>query len=189
MAPLLIFIFVIVMLPVLWALIAYNRLVATRNHCDEAWADVDTELKRRYELIPNLVETVKGYAQHERALFEDVTELRAKAVANEGSPESQAADENALVSGLGRLLAVAESYPDLKASDNFLELQRELATTENRIQASRRFYNGNVREINNLVEQVPSNMVASMTGFERRQYFQVEAAVERAPVAVDLTKD
>ncbi|MAE29356.1 MAG: LemA family protein [Planctomycetota bacterium] len=176
----------LLLLPLAWALVAYNRLVAIRNHCREAWADVDTELKRRYELIPNLVQTVKGYAGHERLLFEQVTELRARAQANEGPQESQARDENALMEGLGRLVAVAESYPELKASSNFLELQRELATTENRIQAARRFYNGNVRENNNLVEQVPSNLVASLTGFARREYFQVESASEREAVQVDM---
>ncbi|HJO26864.1 MAG: hypothetical protein CMK00_00685 [Planctomycetes bacterium] len=186
MPVLLVGILVPLLFALVWGIIAYNRLVATRNHCTEAWADVDTELKRRYELIPNLVETVKGYASHERELFEQVSELRSRARANDGRPESQAQDENALVSGLGRLLAVAESYPDLKASENFLELQRELATTENRIQAARRFYNGNVRENNNLVEQVPSNLIASMTGFARRDYFQVESAAERAAAKVEL---
>jgi LemA protein len=160
----------------LWLAITYNALVRTRNHCTESWADIDTELKRRYDLIPNLVQTVKGYAAHERDVIERVVAARAAAVANQGSPTSQARDENALVGGVRQLVAVAERYPDLKANQSFLELQRELSHTEERIQRARRFYNANVRDLNTRIEVVPSNLVARMFSFTPREYFEVESA-------------
>jgi LemA protein len=160
----------------------YNRLVSLRNMIAESWRNVDTELQRRYNLIPNLVETVKGYAKHEREVFEQVTKARATAVASKGDPESQARDENVLVRALGRLFAVVEGYPDLKASQNFLQLQDELVNTEDRIQASRRFYNGNVRTFNNKVQMFPSNVIASMFGFIPAEYFEIESvSVREAP--------
>ncbi len=158
----------------------YNRLVRARNHCTEAWSNVDTELKRRYDLIPNLVSCVRGYAKHERELLERVTALRAECVANTGSPESQAASENKLVRALATLLVRVENYPDLKASQNFLQLQQELVNTEDRIQAARRFYNGNVRENNNLVEMFPTSLVARLCGFARREFFEIADVRERA---------
>lgn len=173
-------------LVIIWAIANYNSLVRLRQHCRESWADIDTELKRRYDLIPNLVDTVKAYAAHERETLETVTEARSRAVASTGSPESQAVDENILVAALQRLLIVAEKYPDLKASDNFLELQRELARTENRIQAARRFYNGNVREMNTKAEVFPSNLIASVFGFRQEDFFEVESTAVREAPAVDL---
>ncbi len=152
----------------------YNGLVSIRNQCDEAWSNVDTELKRRYDLIPNLVNTVKGYAKHERELLEDLVDLRERASANHGNVASQAADESLLQQALGKLMVRLEAYPDLKASANFLELQGELANTENRIQAALRFYNGNVRANNNKIEQFPSNIVAAMFAFVRREFFELE---------------
>ena len=173
----------VVLLLILWVAFMYNALVRGRNHCDEAWSGIDTELKRRYDLIPNLVSTVKGYAAHERETLERVTQARNAAVASQGSPASQAKDENVLVDSLKRLLAVVESYPDLKANQNFLKLQQELVNTEDRIQRARRFYNGNVRDYNNRVQVIPSALIAGPFGFKEREFFEIEAAVERqAPV-------
>jgi LemA protein len=159
---------------VLWAIAAYNGLVSIRNQCVEAWSNVDTELKRRYDLIPNLVNTVKGYAKHEKELLEQVVALREKAAANHGSPASQAKDEAALQSAVSQLMVRLEAYPDLKANVNFLELQQELANTENRIQAALRFYNGNVRENNNAIEQFPSNVIAGAFKFLKREFFELD---------------
>ncbi|MEZ4387118.1 MAG: LemA family protein [Candidatus Krumholzibacteriia bacterium] len=170
----------------LWVALNYNRLVQIRLHVRESWSDIDTELKRRYDLVPNLVEAVKGYAAHERQLLRDVTEARARAAASHGSPGHQAADEKPLVDGMRRLLAVAEQYPDLKASEQFLKLQEELTTTEDRIQRARRFYNANVRELNTRVEVFPSNLVAGMFGFTAAEFFEVESAVIREVVDVSF---
>jgi LemA protein len=170
----------------LWLALNYNSLVRVRQHVRESWSDIDTELKRRYELVPNLVETVRGYAKHERELFARVTEARARAAASQGSAGRQAADEQPLVEGMRQLLAVAEAYPDLKASAHFLALQEELTTTENRIQRARRYYNANVRELNTRVEVFPSNLVARMFGFGPEEYFEVEEATARAVVDVSF---
>jgi LemA protein len=151
----------------------------------ESWSDVDTELKRRYDLIPRLVSTVKGYAAHEKEVLEKVTEARTRALHSTGSPRSQAVDENELVRNLKSLFAVVERYPDLKASGNFLELHRELVNTEDRIQAARRFYNGNVREYNNRVQMFPSTIVASTFNFKEAEFFEIEE-MERAVPAVGL---
>lgn len=164
---------------VLWIAGLYNSLVRVRNACDESWADIDTELRRRYDLIPNLVESVKGYAAHERDVLERVIQARNAAAANHGSPESQAKDENVLIGGMRQLFALAESYPDLKANQNFLKLQDELAVTEDRLQRARRFYNGNVRDLNNKVEVFPSNIIAQQFGFQKREYFEIEDAKVR----------
>jgi len=164
----------------LFAFGMYNRLVRARNHCTEAWHNIDTELKRRYDLIPNLVSCVKGYAKYEQEILEKVTRLRQECVANNGSPESQAASENKLVRALAGLLVRVERYPDLKASKNFLQLQEELVNTEDRIQAARRFYNGNVRENNNLVEMFPTNLIARLGGFTRREFFEIADLRERS---------
>ena len=176
----------VIVLFILWIAFIFNSLVRGRNTCTESWADVDTELKRRYDLIPNLVETVKGYAKHEREVLEQVTRARAAAVASQGSPASQAKDENALVGGLRQLLAVAEQYPDLKASQNFLKLHAELVNTEDRIQRARRFYNGNVRDYNNRVQSVPSNAIASMVHFKTEEFFEIENAIERQAPEVKI---
>jgi len=154
--------------------VLYNRLVRLRNLVQESWRQIDVELHRRHDLIPNLVETVKGYASHERGTFEAVTAARAAAASPGSGPAEQAAQENVLTQALRQLFAVAEAYPDLKASTNFLELQKQLAETEDRIAAGRRFYNGNVRALNTAVESVPTNVVASTFGFHRAEYFEVE---------------
>lgn len=167
--------------PLLYALAQYNGLVSLRNHIRESWADIDTELKRRYDLIPRLVEVARGYAAHEKAVFESIAELRGKAAANHGPITSQAVDEGELVTALRQLFAVVENYPELKADRHFLELQRELVLTENRIQAARRFYNGNVRDYRNKRESFPSNLVANVFGFGPAAFFDVEPAVREAP--------
>ena len=159
-----------------WVMLMYNALVRLRNLCDESWSDIDTELKRRYDLIPNLVNTVKGYAAHEKDLFDRVLQSRNAAQANNGSPASQAKDENVLMGNMRQLFALAENYPDLKASQNFLELQKELANTEDRIQRSRRFYNANVRDLNTRIEVVPSSIVAGWFHFQKRELFEIENA-------------
>ncbi|HZA20753.1 MAG TPA: LemA family protein [Actinomycetota bacterium] len=175
----------LVLLALLFGVASYNRFVTQRNLIRDAFANIDTELRRRYDLIPNLVETVRGYAAHERETFEAVTRARAAAVSATGSPAEQAAAEGPLVAALRQLLAVAENYPDLKANENFLQLQGELANTEDRIQTSRRFYNANVREYNRRVQSVPSNIIASMFGFREEEFFEIEPAmretVEEAP--------
>ncbi|MEW9530081.1 LemA family protein [Microbispora sp. NPDC049125] len=160
----------------------YNRLVRGRNTVDNAWAQIDVQLKRRYDLIPNLVETVKGYAAHERQTLEAVIAARSQAIGAQG-PAGRAAAENALSGALKSLFAVAEAYPGLKASDNFAELQEELAATENRIAYSRQYYNDAVLTYNNAIQTVPANVVAGMTGFTSREYFQAPGE-ERGPVQV-----
>ena len=177
---------VVVLLPLVWLIATFNRFVRVRQHLKESWADIDVELKRRYDLIPNLVETVKGYAAHERETLEKVVELRDRAAANHGPASSQAADESALMLGLKQVFAIAEAYPRLKADANFLELQRELANTEDRIAASRRFYNGNVRDLNQLRETFPSNLIAGVFGFEGGTFFELESAAERVVPRVQL---
>ncbi|MYZ48596.1 LemA family protein [Propylenella binzhouense] len=176
---------VLVLIVVGYGVYLYNRLVATRQMSEEAWSGIDVQLKRRSDLVPNLVSTVKGYAAHETGTFDAVTRLRAAAAAvPAGDVEGRARAESALSAALGRLLAVAEAYPDLKASANFLQLQTELATIENDIQMARRYYNGAVRNLNTMVETVPSNFVANAFGFARRDYFEIEDAGERAVPAV-----
>jgi LemA protein len=171
---------VLVVLVVIFALgvvLSYNRFVAQRNMIRSSWANIDTELKRRYDLIPNLVEVVKGYASHERELLETVTRARTAAIAATGSPDSQAQAEQPLVGALRQLFAVSEGYPDLKANANYLELQRELANTEDRLQAARRFYNANVQDQNRRVSAFPSNIIAKQFGFHDEPLFELEAAV------------
>jgi LemA protein len=170
----------VLVLVVVWVIGTYNALVRLRLYCRDAFSGIDTELKRRYDLIPNLVATVRGYAAHERGVFQAVTEARSRAMASTGSPGSQAADENQLIGALRQLFAVSEAYPDLKASAHFLELQRELANTEDRIQAARRFYNGNVRDLNTRIEVFPSNLIASLFSFQREEFFEVEEVGVRA---------
>jgi LemA protein len=170
----------VVVLLLLFGVVSYNRFIAQKQQIKDAWANIDTELRRRYDLIPNLVETVRGYAAHERAVFDEVTRARAAATAATGSPASQAAAEGPLVAALRQLLAVAEAYPDLKANQNFLALQSELANTEDRLQTARRFYNANVRDYNQRVKQFPSVLIASMFGFKEEEFFEVEEALREA---------
>jgi LemA protein len=171
----------------LWVVLVYNALVRLRQQVRESWSGIDTELKRRYDLIPNLVETVKGYAAHEREVLQAVTDARSRAAASTGDPGSQARDEKELVTSMNRLLAVAEGYPDLKASANYLALQKELANTEDRIQSVRRFYNANVRDLNTRIEVFPSNLIAGMFSFRPEQFFEVERSAIRQAVDVNFT--
>ncbi len=180
---------------VFYGIYAYNKFVSLTQRTKEAWADIDVQLKRRYDLIPNLIETVKGYAAHERAVFEEVTNARAKATQVHVDPTNITAEqitamagaESALGASLGKLLAVAEAYPDLKANQNFLGLQNELTDTENKIQAARRFYNGNVRDLKIALQSFPSNIVGNMFNFKEEQFFELaEGSVEKEPVKVSF---
>lgn len=169
-------------------IVSYNRFVSQRQLIRDSWANIDTELRRRYDLIPNLVETVRGYASHERAVFENVTRARAAAASATGSPAEQAAAEGPFVAALRQLFAVVENYPDLKANQNFLALQQELSNTEDRLQTSRRFYNANVRNYNERVQQFPSMIIAQRFGFEQEEFFEVDDALREAgPPRVDFT--
>ena len=179
----------------LWAIWAYNNFVKLTQRTKEAWADIDVQLKRRYDLIPNLIETVKGYAAHESGVFAEVTEARAKATQVHVDPsnitpeqiQAMAGAESQLTGALGKLLAVAEAYPDLKANQNFSQLQTELSDTENKIQAARRFYNGNVRDLAIALQSFPQNLVGNMFGFKTEEYFELEEdSVERENVKVNF---
>jgi LemA protein len=167
----------IVVVLALAGVVSYNRFVSQKNLIKDAWANIDTELRRRYDLIPNIVETVKGYAAHEREVLENVTRARANATGATGSPAEQAAAEGPLVAALRQLFAVVENYPDLKANQNFLALQAELTNTEDRLQTARRFYNANVRDYNRRVQSVPSNVIAGMFNFKEEEFFEVEEAL------------
>lgn len=162
----------VIVLFVLWAVFAYNSFVAYVNRTKEAWADIEVQLKRRYDLIPNLVNTVKGYATHESTAFEKVSEARSKAM-QAGTPADKSEAENALTGTLKSLFAISEAYPDLKANTNFLELQRELSDTENKIQSARRFYNGNVRDLNIAIESFPGNVIAGVFHFSKMELFDL----------------
>src|SRR5437879_1725904 len=174
----------IVAVLVLYAILMFNRLVRTRVRVDNAWSQIDVQLRRRYDLIPNLVESVKGYAAHERELFEDVTRARAQAQAASGV-QDQAQAENQLTRSLSRLLAVAENYPDLQASQNFLALQEELTGTESRIAYARQFYNDTVQALNTLIQSFPSRIVAGLGHFEPREFFEIDE-LARGPVSVQF---
>ena len=176
---------IIVAAIVLWLVATYNRLVSLKNRAQEGWSDIDVQLKRRYDLIPNLVATVKGYAKHEDAVFTKVTEARTRAINAQGVT-SKGAAENMLTGALKSLFAVAEAYPDLKASANFAKLQDELSDTENKIQAARRFYNGMVRDLNILIETFPANIVANMFKFMKREFFEIENEEEKQAVKVEF---
>ncbi len=165
-------------------IVIYNNLVRLRQSVNESWSAIDTELRRRYDLIPNLVETVKGYAAHEKGTFEAVTEARNAAASSHGSPELTAKNENVLSGALRQLFALSENYPELKANENFKQLQTDLSETENRLSQARRFYNANVRELNTAVESFPSSVVAGATGFKAVQYFEIDDNAARGPVAV-----
>jgi LemA protein len=181
--PIFIIILVVLAVLVVWFIAAYNRFIRLNRRKDEAWSDIDVQLKRRHDLIPNLVETVKGYASHERELFEKVTQARAQAIGASGAAQKAQA-ENELSGALKSLFAVAENYPQLRASENFSKLQDELSDTENKIQAARRFYNGNVRDLNIIIETFPSNLVAGMFGFKAAEFFGLDDEAERKPVEV-----
>jgi LemA protein len=178
----------VVLVIVLAALLSFNRFVWQRQLVDNSWSNVDTELKRRYDLIPNLVATVQGYAAHERTTLEAVVQARTNAVDARGGAAAQATPENVLVDALKQLLALREAYPDLKANIEFLDLQRQLIVTEDRIQAARRFYNANVRDYNTRVETFPSMVIAGFGHFEKRDYFEVGPAIRDAGAPeVELT--
>lgn len=176
-------ILVIIALMVLWAIFTYNGFIRLINRSKEAWADIDVQLKRRYDLIPNLVNTVKGYAKHEAGAFENVSKARSAAM-GAGTLQEKGKAENMLTGALKSIFAIAEAYPDLKANKNFLELQRELSDTENKIQAARRFYNTNVRDLNIKIESVPDNTIASMFNFSKIEFFELEEEDAREPVEV-----
>ncbi|MCA9354259.1 MAG: LemA family protein [Candidatus Kaiserbacteria bacterium] len=186
---------IVIAVVAIWAIAAYNKFIKLIQRTKEAWADIDVQLKRRYDLIPNLVETVKGYASHERETLDNVTQARAQATQTHIDPSNitpeqiaaMAGAESALSGALSRLLAVAENYPDLKANTNFLELQRELSDTENKIQAARRFYNGNVRDLNIAIQSFPSNVIAGMFSFKSEEFFELEeGSEEKEPVKVSF---
>ncbi len=182
----LIVVVVVALLPIVWWIATYNRFVRCKHALKESWSDIDVELKRRYELIPNLVATVKGYAKHEAEVLERVVTLRNTAMANHGSAASQGKDENALLLGMKSLFAVVESYPQLQSDANFRALQDELATTEDRIAAARRFFNGNVRELRNLRESFPTSLVGGVMGIEEPTFFELDDANERVVPRVEL---
>jgi LemA protein len=172
----------------LYVVVLYNGLVQKRNRVDNAWSQIDVQLKRRHDLIPNLVETVKGYAAHERGTFQAVTDARAAATGAR-SPAEAAAAENVLSQALGRLFAVAEAYPELKANENFLDLQGQLRETEDKIAISRQVYNDTVLTFNNAIQVFPAVVIAGALGFSKREYFEVESADDREPPAVSFQPD
>jgi len=180
----------VIVLAILYGIVTYNALVSLRTRTQEAWSDIEVQMKRRYDLIPGLVETVKGYMTHEAGTLEAVVAARNKAMSDTGSPGHQAETENMLQHALKSLFALAESYPDLKANQNFMQLQADLTDTENRINMSRRFYNGSVRDLNVKIEQFPSNLVAGQFGFAKAEFFELddaEAAAVAQPVDVSFT--
>ncbi len=184
MAPLVLFLIIIGVLLVA-AVGIYNGLIALRNRCQNAWSQVDVQLKRRYDLIPNLIETVKGYAKHESGVFQSVTEARTKAMAA-GTVKDQGAAETQLQGALKSLFAVAEAYPDLKANQNFMMLQEELSGTEGKIAYARQFYNDTVMKFNQKQQVFPSNLIANMFGFKEREYFEITEAAAKEPVKVQF---
>lgn len=171
---------IIVVILIIWVIAMYNGLIRLKNRADEAWSDIDVQLKRRHDLIPNLVNTVKGYAAHEKEVFEKVTEARTRAI-SAGSTADKEQAENMLTGALKSLFAVAEAYPDLKANQNFLELQRELTDTEDKIMAARRFYNGNVRDFNIKIETFPTRIIAGILNYAKRDFFQAEEGDKTLP--------
>jgi LemA protein len=177
----------VVAVVLLGGVLLYNRLVSLRARVDSGWAGIDVQLRRRYDLIPNIVETVKGYAQHERELFEHIARARAGAIEADGI-DAQVHAENQITADLRQLMAVVENYPDLKANENFLALQEELVGTESKIAYARQFYNDQVMRLNTLIGSFPSNVIANMAGFEEREFFSIEDPV-RGPVSVDMRPD
>jgi LemA protein len=171
---------------VLWVIVTFNSLIRLRNRKSEALSDIDVQSKRRYDLIPNLIETVKGYAKQESGVLESVTKARTAAMNMGGNPMEKAKSEDMLSGALKSLFAVSEAYPDLKSNTNFLELQRELSDTENKMMASRRFFNNTVMDLNTKIESFPSNLIASMFGFSKDQFFAVASEAEKQPVKVSF---
>jgi LemA protein len=169
----------------LWVALAYNGFIRLKNQAKEAWSDIEVQLKRRYDLIPNLVETVKGYAKHENEAFQNVTEARAKALGAQSIKDKETAD-NAVTSALKSVFAIAESYPELRAVEAFTNLQNELSDTENKIQAARRFYNTNVRDLNTKIETFPSNIIAGIFKFKSLEFFELEEPAAKEPVKVSF---
>ena len=182
----LIVILVIVVLVALFAIMTYNGMIRSRNMVDQAWSGIDVQLKRRHDLIPNLVETVKGYASHERETFQAVTDARTRAMQAQGPAQAGAA-EGILGQALGRLFAVSEAYPQLRATENFQQLQNELTNTEDQIAAARRIYNGNVQSYNTKIQTFPASLIAGMSGFTAREYFEITDAADREPVQVSFS--
>ena len=170
----------------IYVIYVFNKLVRTRNRVNNAWSQIDVQLRRRYDLIPNLVETVKGYAAHEREVFEEVTRARASGE-QAGTVQDQASAENQITAGLRRLIAVAENYPDLKANQNFLALQEELTSTESKIAFARQFYNDQVTILNNLIQSFPSNVVAKVFAYQPREFFEIEETAARGPVTTSFS--
>lgn len=179
-----IYIYILLGVAALWAIWTYNRFIVLRNRKEEALSDIDVQSKRRYDLIPNLIETVKGYAKQEQTVLENVTKARTAAMSGGTDPVANAQNENMLSGALKSLFAVSESYPDLKSNANFLELQRELSDTENKMQAARRFFNSTVNDLNNKVEHFPSSIIAGIFGFKKDKFFEVTNEAERQPVQV-----
>ncbi|MEA2064832.1 MAG: LemA family protein [Patescibacteria group bacterium] len=184
----LIVLIIVIVAIIVWLIAIYNGLIKSKNRVEESWSDIDVQLKRRYNLIPNLVKTVKGYASHEKETFEKVVQARNAAMQAQsgGDAKKLAEAENMLSSTLKSIFALSENYPDLKANTNFLELQRELSDTENKIQASRRFYNGNVRDFNTKLEVFPTNMIAKQLKFNQKEFFEIKDAEERKNVKVEF---
>ncbi len=178
------YVYILLAVIALWLVFTYNRLVMLRLRAKEALSDIDVQSRRRYDLIPNLVETVKGYMKHERGVLENVTKARAAVAGASGTPLEKAGAENALSNTLKTLFAVAENYPDLKANANFLDLQRELADTENKMMAARRFYNSTVKDLNTAIQTFPTNLLAGTFGFQEEKFFEVDSAEEREVVKV-----
>ena len=178
---------IVAVIVVVWAIAVFNRLVSLNVRCDEAMSDIEVQMKRRYDLIPNLIETVKGYAAHEKSIFENVTKARSEAIGAKGMA-AKAEAENQLSAALKSVFAVAENYPDLKANENFSQLQAELTDTEDKIQASRRFYNANVRDFNIAIQVFPSSIVANMRGYKAKELFELSEEAAKEPVKVDFNK-
>jgi len=186
MGPAVIVVLALVLIPLIWWIAVYNRITNLKNTTKESWSDIDVELKRRYDLIPNLVETVKGYAKHEQETLERVVKLRTNAMQNQGSAESQGRDESQLGLAMKTLFAVAEGYPELKSDANFRVLQEELAITEDRIAASRRFFNGNVRDLRNILQAFPTSIVGNSMQVEMPTFFELDDESERVVPRVDV---
>jgi len=176
----------VIALAILYVVLVYNGMIRARNMVDEGWSGIDVQLKRRHDLIPNLVESVKGYAAHERDVLQAVTDARVNAMSAAG-PAAAGAAEGVLGQALGRLLAVAEAYPQLRATENFQKLQAELANTEDQIAAARRIYNGNVQSYNTRIQVFPNSLIAGMGGFTSREFFEIDDAADREPVTVDFS--
>lgn len=179
------YLLIVLGLLILWVVYVYNKFVSLKNRAEEAWADIEVQLKRRYDLIPNLVNTVKGYATHESSAFENVTKARSMAMGATGPTATHAEAENMLTGALKSIFAISEAYPELKANTNFIELQKELSDTENKIQAARRFYNINVRDLNISIEQFPSNIIANTFKVSKKEFFDLaDNDVAQNPVEV-----